>query len=151
MARRLRRRWVVVAVLVALLLGGIRLQDQPTTIYYYRVVDQQTLVVGTTVGPWAWMRVTSVNETPSTVTITVSSLLAPMGGSYGRLELLVKLAAPLGSRGRRRWRQRPAHPAHPLPAAVLRCARVHVSPRPEHEAFVPALRSAAARRCGRNG
>jgi hypothetical protein len=99
MARRLRRRWVVVAVLVALLLGGIRLQDQPTTIYYYRVVDQQTLVVGTTVGPWAWMRVTSVNETPSTVTITVSSLLAPMGGSYGDLELLVKLAAPLGSRG----------------------------------------------------
>ena len=98
MAGRLRRRWVVAAILVALLLGAIRLQDQPTTIYYYRLADEQTLVVGTTVGPWAWMRVTSVNETPSTVTITVSSLLAPMGGSYGRLELLVKLAAPLGSR-----------------------------------------------------
>ena len=58
---RLWRRWVaVVAVILVLAVAA-------------------TLVVGTVTGPGAWTRVTSVTESPSTVTITVSSLLVQLG------------------------------------------------------------------------
>jgi len=73
---RLRRRWVVVALVAALVFTGYRLLDSATWIYYYRAVDDQTLLVGTISGPGAWVRVTNVTETPATVTITVSNLFS---------------------------------------------------------------------------
>jgi len=79
---RLRRWWVVLAVLavVALLaFMGYRSLDTPSWIYYYRVADQQTLLVGTISGIGATVRVTNVTETPSTVTITVSTFLFEVG------------------------------------------------------------------------
>ena len=77
---RLRRRWVVLVVVVlVLVVAAVRGLDSPSWIYYYRVVDEHTLVVGTITGPGAWTRVTSVVETPAAVTITVSSLLVQIG------------------------------------------------------------------------
>jgi hypothetical protein len=60
---RVRRRWITVAVVLLLVIVAVRLLDGASWIYYYRVVDDRTLVVGTITGPGAWTRVTSVIET----------------------------------------------------------------------------------------
>jgi hypothetical protein len=79
---------------------SFRALDRATPMNYYRIVDQQTLVVGTVTGPASWTRVVGVAETPSTITITVSSLDAPVPGTdvgYP-LELTVKLVYPIGGK-----------------------------------------------------
>jgi hypothetical protein len=75
--------------------------DRQTQISYYRVIDQQTIGVETTGSDATWTRVTSVDETSTSVTITVSSLTAPFVLSNDMasfLELTVKLNSPLGDR-----------------------------------------------------
>ena len=97
---RPKRRWIVVAAVVLFVIVSVRALDRATPIDYYRIVDQQTLVVGTMTGTASWTRVAGVAETPSTITITVSSLNAPVPGTdvgY-RLELTVELVAPIGSK-----------------------------------------------------
>jgi hypothetical protein len=99
---RVRRRWVVVALVVILLaVVTYRLLDSPTWIYHYRVLDDRTLLVGTINGPGAWVRVTDVEERPSTVRITVRSLFIRLGpatsGGIG-YESVAKLQEPIGSR-----------------------------------------------------
>jgi hypothetical protein len=99
---RLRRRWIVVigAVLVVLF-ATYRALDRPSWIYYYRVGDDRTLVVGTSEAPNAWTRVTQVSETPTTVTITVSSIVIQLGpgAAYAvPVEKAVKLIDPIGNR-----------------------------------------------------
>lgn len=69
------RRWIAVAIILVLALLVYRGVDGASWIYYYRVIDDHTLVLGTTTGSGAWTRVTNVVETPSTITITVQSLL----------------------------------------------------------------------------
>ena len=96
-----RRRWIVVAVVLLLVASAVRLLDGASWIYYYRVVDDRTLAVGTTTGRGAWTRVSSVVETPTTVTITVSSFLLQLGAGTGAgvpVESIVKLRDPIGSR-----------------------------------------------------
>ena len=98
---RRRRRWIAAAVLLLLVLAVVRLLDGASWIYYYRVVDDRTLVVGTVTGPGAWTRVTSITETPSTVTITVSSLLVRFlpGTAVGvPVESVAKLHEPINDR-----------------------------------------------------
>lgn len=98
---KLRRRWIVVALVAVLLFTAYRLLDSATWIYYYRVVDDQTLLVGTVSGPGAWVRVTSVTETHTTVTITVSTLFIQLGPGTAEgvpYESVAKLHDPLGSR-----------------------------------------------------
>ncbi|OGN80893.1 MAG: hypothetical protein A2X23_06550 [Chloroflexi bacterium GWC2_73_18] len=97
---RFRRRWLVVAVVVVLVVAWVRALDRAMPIEYYRVVDAQTVVVGSLTGAGAWTRLTSVVETPAAVTVTVSSLQAPLpgAGAANLLELVVKLHDPLGSR-----------------------------------------------------
>lgn len=98
---RLRRRWFVVAVVLVLVLSVVRLLDGASWIQYYRVVDDRTLVVGTSTGPGAWTRVTSVSETPSTVTITVSSLQIRLGPGTAvgvPVESVAKLDDPIDAR-----------------------------------------------------
>lgn len=99
---RLWRRWVaVVAVVLVLAVAAVHSLDSPSWIYYYRVVDEHTLVVGTVTGRNAWTRVASVVETPTTVTITVSSLSIQLGpGSTVGIpvESTVKLRDPIASR-----------------------------------------------------
>lgn len=98
---RLRRRWVVVALVVVLVFTGFRLLDSATWIYYYRVVDDQTLLVGTVSGPGAWVRVSNVTETPTTVSITVTNFFIQLGPGTAEgvpYESVAKLHDPLGSR-----------------------------------------------------
>jgi len=98
---KLRRCWIVAALVPVLLFAAYRLLDSATWIDYYRVVDDQTLLVGTVSGPGALVRVTSVTETPTTVTITVSTLLIQVGPGTGGgvpYESVAKLHDPLGSR-----------------------------------------------------
>ena len=64
---------------MVLVIVAIHSLDSPSWIYYYRVVDDRTLVLGTVTGQGAMTRVTSVTETPTKVTITVSSLLVQIG------------------------------------------------------------------------
>jgi hypothetical protein len=100
----LRDRWLLlgaVCLLVVLALIGYRLLDKPNAIYYYRLVDEQTLLAGTESGPDANVRVTNVVESPSTVTITVSGLylsIGPSGEGGVPYESMAKLTAPLGAR-----------------------------------------------------
>jgi hypothetical protein len=103
-----RRRWLVLSTIlfvVFCLIGmaacTILVTDRAVWIEYYRVVDQQTLVVGADTDSHSWTRVTSVVETATTVTITVRALPPPItspGGAGQGLELIVKLRDPIGSR-----------------------------------------------------
>jgi hypothetical protein len=101
---RLPRRWrrlIALVAVVILAVVAIRSLDSPSWIFYYRAVDDHTLVVGTVTGPGAWTRVTSVMETPSTVTITVSSLLVHIGAGTASgvpVESTATLRDPIGSR-----------------------------------------------------
>jgi hypothetical protein len=98
----LARRWVVaVAIVLVLAVLAVRSLDSPSWIFYYRVIDERTLVVGTAPGPGAWTRVTSVIETPSTVTITVSSLFVRLGPGTSEavaVESTATLRDPIGNR-----------------------------------------------------
>jgi len=98
---KVRRRWVVLVVLIVLVIASIRALDRTMPIQNYQVVDQQTLAVWTTGGPGSWTRITSVVETPSSITIVVSTLPIPFVpssdmGSF--LELTVRLNSLLGNR-----------------------------------------------------
>lgn len=98
---RVRRRWIAVAVLLILVIATVRLLDGSSWVYYYRVVDDRTLVVGTITGPGAWTRVTSVTETPATITITVGSLLIQLGAGTAvgiPVESDARLHDPIGIR-----------------------------------------------------
>ena len=101
----IRRRWrrfvVVIGLIVVLVVLSFRALDHPSTIEYYRVVDDRTLSVGTAEGHNAWTRVTALDETPTTVTITVSSFLLQIGAHTADallVETEVKLHDPIGTR-----------------------------------------------------
>jgi len=84
---RVRRRWITVAV-VLLVIVAVRLLDGASWIYYYRVVDDRTLV-------------TSVTETPATVEITVNSLMVQLGPGTAvgvPVESVATLRDPIGTR-----------------------------------------------------
>jgi hypothetical protein len=100
-----RRRWwavaAVIAIVAVLVFAGYRSLDNPSWIYYYRVVDDLTVVAGTISGPGATVGVTNVTETPSTVTITVSTFLFELGPQAGvgyPYESVAKLQDPLEGR-----------------------------------------------------
>jgi hypothetical protein len=103
---RTRRRRLVLAAAALLLVGFgtvavVRALDHPSWIYYYRLEGDRTLVLGTVDGPGANVRVTSVVETPTTVTVTVSPLLIGLGPSAGfgvQYESTATLPDPLGAR-----------------------------------------------------
>lgn len=89
------------AVVLVLVVTAVRLLDGASWINYYRVVDGQTLIVGTETGQGAWTRVTSVTERPETVTIKVSSLRIQLGAGTGGavpVEFVVKLQDPIDGR-----------------------------------------------------
>jgi hypothetical protein len=99
----IRRRWrrvVVIGVVLVLMVLSARAADNTSPIEYYRVVDDQTLTVGTITGHNAWTRATGVTETPSSVTITVSSFLLGLGGTADGVPAVseVKLHDPIGGR-----------------------------------------------------
>lgn len=96
-----RRRWIVLAIVVALIFPASRMLDARSLILYYRVVDPQTLMKATTEGAGAWTWVTSVVETPSTVTVTVTSFWVQIGASTQMayfVESVAHLQQPLAGR-----------------------------------------------------
>ena len=100
----IRRRWralVVIGLVLIVVVLSVRALDHASTIEYYRVVDDQTLAVGTAEGHNAWTRVTALDETPATITVTVSSVTIQLGpGTADALlvETEVKLHDPIGTR-----------------------------------------------------
>ena len=93
---------LAVVVLIALGVLVFQLLDSPTRIDYYRLGDDdRTLIVGTTSGPHAWVRVTNVSETPTAVTVTVRTFFVQLGPSTAlgyAYESTVTLNAPLDDR-----------------------------------------------------
>jgi hypothetical protein len=74
----------------------------PAFIDYYRIVDEDTIVIGTGGGNDEETRVTDVVESDERVTITARSFTTNfgMGNDLGiPIELEVELDAPLGDRG----------------------------------------------------
>ena len=92
---------VALAIVLVLMTGSLRALDHPSTLEYYRVIDDRTLTVGTAEGHNAWTRVTAVDETPTTVRITIGSLLIQLGPRTAdalAVETEVKLHDPIGDR-----------------------------------------------------
>jgi hypothetical protein len=99
--RKPRTRWLVLtAILAVVVVSSVRIADRPMPIDSYRLLDPATIGIETITGPGSWTRITVVTETASSVTVTVSSLQAPLpGDDVGHfLELAVKLGAQLGTR-----------------------------------------------------
>src|SRR5438105_1851906 len=88
-------------VLIAMGVLAFQFLGSPTRIDYYRLTDDRTVIVGTGGGPNAWVRVSSVSQTPTAVTITVRTFFVQLGPStaLGHLyETRVMLDAPLDGR-----------------------------------------------------
>jgi len=97
----IRRRWLVLATLVVLVLVTVRLLYQPLTLDSYRVLDTQTLVVTGHGAPGAWTNLSDVTETDTTVTIRVDAFtFTPFPGTAAGypLDVEVRLDATLGGR-----------------------------------------------------
>ncbi len=93
------RRLVAIALIAVLAVGVVRLADRRLTIGYYRLVGDRTLVVGAGVaGHTFWARLTGVDESPTTVTVTVSELVPIVSNTHSPTEFVVELRDPLGSR-----------------------------------------------------
>lgn len=99
-ARRLARVAIAVGIaIVVVVFVAIRLLDRPAPIYYVRLVDDRTVVIGTVSGPGTWTRVTTVAETPTGITLGVRSLRAPLPGTGDDVtELTVHLGEPIGDK-----------------------------------------------------
>jgi hypothetical protein len=90
---------VVVVVVLLVALAAEAVLDRPWDIETYRVVDDSTLVLTTSSGWLDWTRVTSVSETPTSVTIAMKSLRLPLPGTGGpATDFTVQLASPLDNR-----------------------------------------------------
>jgi acyl dehydratase len=99
---RVRRRWVVLAILVVVVVATIRLLDQPLALQSYRAVEPQSVVVSGYGTKSAWIRVTGLTETEAAVTVGVNSLeflgFLPHSDAADLIEVEVQLSAPLGGR-----------------------------------------------------
>jgi hypothetical protein len=103
------RRWlirilVVLAVLVAVgAVGFLSVRDagHVEPIEYYRLVEPDTIAIGTHTGEAVWTRVADVTETESGVLVVVKTWMIPFimrpGIGYP-IELTVILDGPLGDR-----------------------------------------------------
>jgi len=93
----------VALMLLVVVVGAIAysLLDKPNAIDYYRLADDSTLCLGSTSGPGANVRVTSVVETSQSVTIIVKGFDVALGPSTGvgyLYESVAQLRDPLNGR-----------------------------------------------------
>src|SRR3954466_2977186 len=95
--RRFRRRWIALGVVVLLTFVSVRSLDRSAPIFYFRVVNDRTLVLGSVSGPGTWTRPTRLEEGADTVTLGVNSLTAPLPG-YGDGAATCDPAATAGQR-----------------------------------------------------
>lgn len=98
-ARSIETAIIVLIAVAVVVFVAIRLLDRPAPIFYARLVDEQTLAIGTVTGPGTWTRVTQVQETSENIVLGVSSLQTPLPGTGGDTkELTVHLTEPIGDR-----------------------------------------------------
>jgi hypothetical protein len=104
---RIHWSWLLAVAIIAIAAFGLawflylRPGGGPITIDYYRIVDEDSIIIGTTTGACDESRVTEVAETPHSVTITVHSFTFDFGPCPGvgiPIELAVELDRPLGDR-----------------------------------------------------
>ena len=94
-----RRRWIVLAVVAVLVVLSVRVQDRLQYFDCYVKLDRWNIAVTTATGAGTWTRVTSVSETPTSIVIGVSSLIAPLPGTGdNQVFLPVHLANPFANR-----------------------------------------------------
>ena len=102
------RSWLLAGSLLAALavfavgFWLLRPGSDPLIVDYYRVSDENTLVIGTTAGDGEETRITAVVETSDSVTITAQTfrfMFGPMSSIGRPVELVVELDRPLGDRG----------------------------------------------------
>lgn len=101
------RSWILAAVAVGVVavsvvgLWIVRPGGEPRVLRYYRLVDEDTLIVGTETTSGEEIRVTEVVESADAVTITVRGftvIFGPTAPVGVPVELRVDLDAPLGNR-----------------------------------------------------
>jgi hypothetical protein len=91
----------VLGLAVIVTLAVLRLLYQPLELQSYQVVDPQNLNVVGFGAKTAWTRVAGVNETATSVTISVDALSFepfPHTDAGYRIEVLVHLNAPVGNK-----------------------------------------------------
>ena len=98
---------------MAVVLVSLRLLYQPVTLRSYRELDPQTLVVAGIGAPGAWTHVDAVQETQSTVTISVSAFTLELGPRTDAGNLLeVEVEVESRSISLRRWAVVPSWREH---------------------------------------
>ena len=99
---KVRRRWIVLAIVAVLVFTAYRMLDARSTIDYYRVVDPQTLMVGTGEGARCVDPGHQRRRDASDGPITVDVLLVPARPKHGEgvsaSNSVAHLQAPLGDR-----------------------------------------------------
>lgn len=94
---------ILIVVAIAAVIGFLAAPQLGTVdnVNYYKPVDDRHFIVGVITGSGTWTRVTEINETTSSVVVTVRSLSFPFlpGSASGRYqEFTVSLVQPLGTR-----------------------------------------------------
>ncbi len=82
---KVRRRWVVLAVVIVVLFVTLQSVDRPLVLESYRTLDPQTLVVVGSGARDPWTRVSDVSETQSTVTVSVDKFSVQLGPAQAPL------------------------------------------------------------------
>ena len=98
---RTRRRAIALVLVGVVSIGAILVLNRPWAADTYALEGDRTVVIFASSPVLSWIRVTSVVENPTTVTIGLTSLAVPLPlpGTGGPLKAFpVELAAPLGSR-----------------------------------------------------
>src|SRR5689334_18983600 len=99
-----RRPYLVVAVVLLSIaaLAVYQVLNSTAWIYYYRLTDDQTLMLGVTSGPGADVHLERLVEAPDRVTVTVIAVYIspplPQTGLGYEYEVPAHLAQPLGNR-----------------------------------------------------
>jgi len=94
------RRLIVVAVIVAVVLVGVRLSITSVHPGGYRVIDDYNIALMMAGAHPTWREVTSVDETSSTVTVGVSEIYLQFGPGFDDTISyeVVRLSQPLAGR-----------------------------------------------------
>ena len=89
----------IAVLIVAVALGAyVALTFRPQMIAFYRLVNDNTIVVQAEAGALIWPHLSGLQETPTEVRITVSGISLDVPSIEQLYDVTVVLAAPLGDR-----------------------------------------------------
>jgi hypothetical protein len=96
-----RRLFIAAALIVIVVIVGLRLAVTPTFVGGYRIIDDSNLALQVIGAQPTWRAVTVLKETPSDVTVGVSEISLQLGPGFGderTAYVVVMLSDPLGAR-----------------------------------------------------